>query len=53
MNSDDRKMHFENVLKDIIAHNSNPDNTWIKGINEYSDLSDEEFIKYFNIVNAP
>ena len=49
----DRKQVFADKVKDIIAHNTDDTNTWIKGINEYSDMTDEEFFDYFNIVNAP
>ena len=38
--------NFKNSLTRIISNNSKP-STYKKGINEYSDLSDEEFNKLF------
>ncbi|XP_040570501.1 cathepsin L-like proteinase [Lepeophtheirus salmonis] len=34
---------FVNNLREIEEHNDNPERTWDMGINEYSDLTDEEF----------
>ena len=38
-----RKSLFEQTLKRIDAHNSNPSNKWKKGITEYADWTKEEF----------
>ena len=46
----DRKSIFENKVRGIIAHNSNPANTWKKGINRYSEMTHEEFVEYYHIV---
>ena len=48
----DRKSIFAATLKSIVQHNSDPENTWTKGINPYSDMTHQEFIDYFNIVKA-
>lgn len=34
----------------MIAHNTDPTQTWKKGINRYSDMTHEEFRKYYHIV---
>jgi len=49
----DRKTIFESKVGEIIEHNTNTDSKYKKGINSYSDMTDEEFINYFQIVNAP
>jgi cathepsin H len=36
-------------VRDIISHNKNPSNSWKKGLNEYSDMTEEEFFNYFHI----
>lgn len=38
-----RQMVFSQTLRNIESHNSNPSNTWTKGITEYSDWTEEEF----------
>lgn len=40
---------FKNNLKEIIAHNQDSTQSWKMGINEYSDMTDEEFFKYFRM----
>ncbi len=37
-------------MRGIIAHNSNPANTWKKGINRFSEMTHEEFVEYYHIV---
>ena len=49
----DRKGNFEKTVKSIVEHNQNPSFKYKKGINAYSDMTDEEFIDYFRMVNAP
>ena len=52
MNSNaDRRSIFESNIKEIIEHNTSGKHTWTKGINEYSDMTEEEFFEYFHIVN--
>ena len=46
----DRKAIFSAKVKEIIAHNTDSQYHWKKGLNEYSDLTDEEFTQYFHIV---
>ena len=46
----DRKALFEAQIQDVIAHNSNPSNKWQKGVNAFSDMTNEEFVQYYNIV---
>jgi cathepsin L len=41
-----RKANFEANVADAIAHNSNPSNSWKKGINQFSDWSFAEFKNY-------
>jgi cathepsin H len=38
-----RKGIFEETLKKIDAHNSDPTNKWTKGVTEYADWTEEEF----------
>ena len=38
---------FEKNVAEIIAHNSNPQNSYKKGINKFSDLTDDEFNRYY------
>lgn len=45
----DRKQNFADKVKEIILFNKDPSNTYKKGINEYSDMTDEEFNEYFRI----
>ncbi len=45
-----RRAVFETKVKEIITHNSQPNVTFYKGLNEYSDLTDEEFADYFHLV---
>jgi len=33
----------------IQKHNSEAGQTWFKGVNQYSDMTEEEFFDYFNI----
>jgi hypothetical protein len=48
----DRKSVFANNIKDVIEHNSKPNITYLKGINAFSDMTDDEFLQYFHL-NAP
>ena len=48
----DRKTIFTATLRSIIEHNSNPANTWTKGLNEFSDMTEKEFTDYYRIVKA-
>lgn len=45
----DRMQNFENTLHSIIEHNSKPGVTYKKGINKFSDMSEEQFRAHFNI----
>lgn len=47
-----RRAIFETNVKDIVAHNSKQGQLWTMGINEYSHMTFEEFVSYFNIVKA-
>jgi len=38
-----RRLIFEDKLQSIRLHNSNPTNTWKKGVNRLTDKTDEEF----------
>jgi cathepsin H len=40
----------ENLLK-IVEHNQDSSKSWKMGINEYSDMTDEEFFNYFKLDN--
>ena len=46
----DRKAIFSAKVKEIIAHNTNDNFAWKKGLNEFSDMTDAEFTDYFHIV---
>jgi C1A family cysteine protease len=49
----DRKTIFESKVGEIIEHNMDPDSKYKKGLHSYSDMTDEEFTNYFQIVTAP
>ena len=38
---------FKTNLQDIRTHNANPDNTWTKGVNMFSDLTSDEFKRLY------
>jgi cathepsin L len=38
-----RRARFERNLADILAHNADSTQTWKKGVNQFTDLSEEEF----------
>jgi len=40
-----RSAIFHNKLQEIIQHNSNPEYTWKKGVNKFTDRTDMEFSK--------
>ena len=44
-----RMNQFQLTIEDIIAHNSDPASTYMKGINEFSDMTNEEFVAHYNI----
>ncbi len=46
----DRRAIFEATVRDIVAHNSKAQQTWEKGINVFSEMTDEEFMQYYTIV---
>lgn len=46
----DRFIIFRNNMRNIIAHNSNPNKTWEKGINHLSDMTAEEKLKHYNLM---
>jgi cathepsin L len=48
-----RKALFDAKLQDILAHNNDPSMSWKKGLNEWSDLSDEEFVELFGKKTSP
>mmetsp|Transcript_30722 Transcript_30722/g.30247 ORF Transcript_30722/g.30247 Transcript_30722/m.30247 type:complete len:200 (+) Transcript_30722:41-640(+) len=43
---------FKETVNNIMTHNQNPANTWKKGINKFSDWSEEEFFEFYGL-NAP
>lgn len=44
-----RMLAFSQNIEAIIEHNSNPGKTWTRGINKFSDMSDQEFKDYYKI----
>jgi len=38
-----RSQLFQQRLEEIFQHNSNPDSTWKKGVNQFTDQTEEEF----------
>ena len=46
---DVRRQNFQNTIERIVEHNQKEGNTYTKGINMYSDMSDEEFNEHFMI----
>lgn len=45
----DRMQTFAENLEKIIEHNSQADKTFTKGLNEMSDLTDQEFMDYYRL----
>lgn len=37
-------------MEEIVRHNSDPLNTWLKGLNQFSHMTDQEFFDYYHIV---
>lgn len=49
-----RRDIFEQNLRKIVSHNLDSTQSWKMGINEYTDMTDEEFNEYFHLnVKAP
>ena len=46
----DRRAIFEATVREIVAHNTKGQHTWEKGINAFSEMTEEEFIQYYSIV---
>lgn len=46
----DRFVIFRNNVKKIIAHNANPDKTWEMGINHLTDMTPEEQLEYYQVM---
>lgn len=44
-----RKNTFASTVEAIIEHNSQPGVTYTKGINAYSDMTEEEFVRHFHL----
>ncbi|CDW81400.1 cathepsin h [Stylonychia lemnae] len=45
----DRKMIFAQKVQEIIKHNTAPSVSYKKGLNPFSDMTEEEFVSYYNI----
>lgn len=45
-----RKALFNKSIQEVIEHNSNPNNSYKKGINAFSDMTEEEFRDYYHLV---
>jgi hypothetical protein len=39
----DRKSVFAKKVAEIIQHNTDPEQTYVKGVNSYSDMTEQEF----------
>jgi len=48
-----RKLIFTQKVKEIIEHNSQSSKTFTKGINGFSDFTNDEFYAYMNIPSEP
>jgi len=48
----DRKQIFSKNLREVIDHNKKDGITFKKGINPYSDLTEDEFLDYFTLKDA-
>ena len=46
----DRFAIFKTNVRKMILHNSNPERTWDMGINQMTDLTDEEKLNYYNLM---
>jgi hypothetical protein len=46
----DRRSIFEATVRDIVAHNSKGQQPWEKGINAFSEMTEDEFMEYHTIV---
>lgn len=46
---DERRWNFQNSLHRIMVHNSMKNKTYTKGVNKFSDMTNDEFMAYYNI----
>lgn len=46
---DARRSLFEDKVREVIAHNTDSTVSFKKGLNEYSDMTEQEFFDYFNL----
>ena len=46
---EDRKFKFLGTIAEIVEHNYNPKKTFTMGINQFSDMTDEEFVEFYNL----
>lgn len=46
----DRRAVFEDKVRTIIKHNTDATQTWRAGINQFSDLTNEEFRSFYHLV---
>jgi len=42
-----RKINFINTVKEWVEHNSDDKSTYVKGINSFADMTNQEFFDYF------
>jgi len=48
-----RKQVFAQTVSEVVKHNSDASQSYQKGINSFSDMTHEEFVEHFHIVNDP
>lgn len=48
--AEQRKAIFAKNLQEIMRHNADPKSTWQKGVNAYTDMTEQEFADYFHLV---
>lgn len=44
-----RMQAFADNLDKVIEHNSNPQKKYVKGLNKFSDMTEEEFMDYYKM----
>lgn len=48
-----RKQVFAQTVSEVVKHNQDASQSYQKGINKFSDMTHEELVEHFHMVNSP